>query len=58
MTRFARKITKREHRVSLMALLCHRETLDGIDCQSLARSYGLDVAEVEKAVADERGRRG
>lgn len=46
------------HRASLLAALVQRETLEGVNVESMARSFGLSVAEIERAVADERRRRG
>lgn len=56
---FGSKRPSRAHnRTALLAVLTHRESLAGVNVESLARSTGLAVAEVEKAVADERVRRG
>ena len=37
-----RKRTKAEQRTSLQMMLVMRETLDGLQIENLARSYGVD----------------
>lgn len=44
-------------RTALQMVLVHRENLDGVNVESLARSHGIAVAEVERALSEERQRR-
>lgn len=48
---------KAAQRVALMSMLWFRRSLDGVDLESLSRSYGLSAAEVCAAVEAERVRR-
>jgi hypothetical protein len=55
---FARKApSKQAQRTALVSLLAMRRTLEGVDAESLSRSYGLPAAEVSQLVEQERRRR-
>lgn len=49
--------TKGQQRAALRSLLAMRRTLDGLDRDSLSRSYGLPPDEVERMIRAERARR-
>ena len=53
----SKRVSRANHRVSLQSVLLCREDLDGLNPESLARSHGLPLAEVEKAIAAERVKR-
>lgn len=49
--------TKAKLRTALNTLLIMRDSLDGIDVDSLARSYGVDADEVRRLIVAEKRRR-
>lgn len=49
--------TRAAKRTALNALLTMREDLDGVDVDSLARSYSVEADEVRRLIADEKRRR-
>ena len=51
------RVTAAQHRLTARHILVSRETLDGLDQASLARSMGLSLAEVQALVAEENFRR-
>ena len=50
-------VTAAQHRMTARHILISRETLDGLDHASLARSMGLSLPEVAAMVAEESLRR-
>lgn len=52
-----KQITAAQHRMTVRQILISRETLDGLDQASLARSMGLSPAEIAALVAEEAQRR-
>jgi hypothetical protein len=54
----AKQPSKARQRLALQGVLLHRASLDRVDVEGLARSYGVKPGEVAAMVADERNRRG
>lgn len=48
---------KAQQRTALAQLLVMRASLDGLNLESLSRSYGLPVPDIDRMVASERQRR-
>lgn len=53
----SKRVSRGYNRASLQMVLVQRDDLAGLDVASLARSHGLPVTEVERAVAAEADRR-
>ena len=52
-----KQITAAQHRLTVRHILVSRESLDTLDQASLARSMGLNPAEIQALVAEEAMRR-
>lgn len=49
--------TREQKRAALVQMLVMRRSLDGVTVESLARSYGLPVGEIDKLLRAETARR-
>lgn len=54
----SKQVSKTHNRVALAQVLLTRASLDDVNLESLSRSYGVSVADIDRMVAAERQRRG
>lgn len=54
----SKQVSKAHNRVALAQVLLARASLDEVNVESLSRSYGIAVPEIDKMIAAERQRRG
>lgn len=54
----SKQVSKAHNRVALAQVLLARADLSGLNIESLSRSYGVAVPEIDRMIASERARRG
>jgi hypothetical protein len=53
----SKQVSQTHNRAALHQVIIFRENLDGLDPESLSRSYGVPVDQVRNAIAEERTKR-
>lgn len=53
----SKQVSKAHNQVALKQVILFRENLDGLDPESLSRSYGVPVDQVRAAIQNERLKR-